>query len=342
MISANSKKRDSARMLVRRYVMDLIYQHGGEAVLLPSNKDLAAELGIARSTAQLELKLLLKEGFVTTRPGVGTFTVPSAHGSVFQAPLIGILDGDGKIIYEPFYRLALKSHIAMELGKMPTLIQEIRLFSERENDQFEELRSIHCDALVCIAPDQEQESLLRRIQQYRPVVVVDTTLPGMTCIELDRYRKGRVLGEALLAEGRRRVLFAQSERYYATTFQGCRDVFREAGIEIPEEHFFCNEFDGLETLLQSGYRPQAIAPSLENFDAIAALLRRCGIDLYEECRMATFMFKPENMPEPVMLFTFPFEEFGKETVRQIRNRLETPSLPPERIVFDFNYKMTTV
>ena len=55
MISANSKKRDSARMLVRRYVMDLIYQHGGEAVLLPSNKDLAAELGIARSTAQLEL-----------------------------------------------------------------------------------------------------------------------------------------------------------------------------------------------------------------------------------------------------------------------------------------------
>ena len=57
MISANSKKRDSARMLVRRYVMDLIYQHGGEAVLLPSNKDLAAELGIARSTAQLELKL---------------------------------------------------------------------------------------------------------------------------------------------------------------------------------------------------------------------------------------------------------------------------------------------
>ena len=164
MISANSKKRDSARMLVRRYVMDLIYQHGGEAVLLPSNKDLAAELGIARSTAQLELKLLLKEGFVTTRPGVGTFTVPRAHGSVFQAPLIGILDGDGKIIYEPFYRVALKSHIAMELGKMPTVIQEIRLFSERENDQLEELRSIRCDALVCIAPDQEQEPLLRRIR----------------------------------------------------------------------------------------------------------------------------------------------------------------------------------
>ena len=71
MVSARSKKRDSARMQVRRYVMDLIYQYAGEAVRLPSNKDLADELGIARSTAQLELKLLLKEGFLETRRGVG-------------------------------------------------------------------------------------------------------------------------------------------------------------------------------------------------------------------------------------------------------------------------------
>lgn len=100
MISANSRKRDSARMQVRRYVMDLIYQCGGESVRLPSNKELAEELGIARSTAQLEL--LLKEGFLTSRHGIGTFTVPGKWGEQFQAPLIGILDGDGKIIYEPF------------------------------------------------------------------------------------------------------------------------------------------------------------------------------------------------------------------------------------------------
>ncbi len=329
-------------MQVRRYVMDLIYQHGGESVFLPSNKDLARELGIARSTAQLELKLLLKEGFVTTRHGIGTFTVPRMGGTVFQAPLIGILDGDGKIIYEPFYRLSLKSHIAMELAKMPTVIQEIRLFSERENDQLEELRSISCDALVCLAPNEQQKTLLEKIQQYRPVIVVDTTLPEMTCIELNRYRKGRVLGEALLAEGRKKVLFSQNERYYRTTFQGCRDVFREAGVEIPEEHFFMNEIEHLEELLKTGYRPQAVAPKLENFDAIAALLRKYGIDLREECRMATFMFKPMDMPEPIMLFSFPFEEFGQQVAAQVRKRLKNPALPPERIEFDYNYKMTIV
>ena len=35
--------------------MDLLWQHAGEAYHLPSNKELADELGIARNTAQLEI-----------------------------------------------------------------------------------------------------------------------------------------------------------------------------------------------------------------------------------------------------------------------------------------------
>ena len=54
------------------------------------------------------------------------------------------------------------------------------------------------------------------------------------------------------------------------------------------------------------------------------------------------MFKPDNAPGPVMLFTFPFEEFGKQVVTQIRKRLADPSLPPEHIMFDYDYKMSIV
>lgn len=321
--------------------MDLIYRCAGEAVRLPSNKDLAEELGIARSTAQLELKLLLKEGFLETRRGVGTFTVPRIHGDSFQVPLIGILDGDGKIIYEPFYRVALKAHVAMALAKHPMVIQEIRLFSERENDQFEELRSIFCDALVCIAPQENQAAYLRRLQKYRPVITVDCSLDGIPSVELERVRKGRALGEALLAEGRKRVLFVQNDRYRTTTFRGCREVFAEAGFVIPEEWFFENEMERLEELLSNGFHPQAVAPSLESFDMVAVLLRKYGIDLNEECRMVTFMYKPENMSEPVMLFDFPFEEFGRQVAAQVVKHLADSSLPPEHTVFDFHYKKCT-
>ncbi len=342
MLSATGNKRDSARMRVRRYVMDLIYQCAGESVRLPSNRELAQELGIARSTTQLELKLLLKEGFLVSRRGIGTFTVPTARREKYQAPLIGILDGDGKIIYEPYYRLTLGAHVAMEAAKMPAVIQQIHLFSECENDLVEELRSICCDVLVCIAPFEKQLPLLRKIQQYRPVITVDVAFPGLTGIELDRYRKGRVLGEALLAEGRRKVLFIQTRRYHDTTFRGCRDIFAESGIHIPDNHFFLNDLEGFEQLLETGFRPQAIAPALEYFAPIINLMRKYGIDLQEECRIATFMFKPDNAPGPVMLFTFPFEEFGKQVVTQIRKRLADPSLPPEHIMFDYDYKMSIV
>ena len=56
MFSANGKKHDSARMRVRQYVMDLILEEPGKAMRLPSNEDLAKEIGIARSTVQLGVK----------------------------------------------------------------------------------------------------------------------------------------------------------------------------------------------------------------------------------------------------------------------------------------------
>ncbi|MBS1369600.1 MAG: hypothetical protein HPZ91_06545 [Lentisphaeria bacterium] len=341
MASANDKKRDSARMQVRRYVMDLIYRHSGEAVRLPSNKDLAEELGIARSTAQLELKCLLEEGFLETRHGIGTFAVPRAGSHSFEAPLIGILDGDGKIIYEPFYRWTLRSHIGIELAKLPATIQEVRLFSERENDLFEELRSIRCDMLVCIEPSPKLVPLLQKLQACYPVLTADSTVPGIAGVELDRRRKGVALGKALLADGRRNIIFSQNRRYRETTFRGCRDTFAAAGIAIPEAHFFDREPERLEELLRSGFRPDAVVPSLESADAITALLRRYGIDLNRECRLATFMFKPK-MAEPVMLFDFPFAEFGRRVAGEVKKRLENPALPPEQLIFDVDYPMHIV
>lgn len=341
MISANSRKRDSARMQVRRYVMDLLWQHASEAYHLPSNKELADELGIARSTAQLELKLLIEEGYLTAKHGVGTFTVPSKMQQ-FRAPLIGILNGDGKTIYEPFYIVSLKSHTAAEIAKQPALIQEIRLFSERQNDLATELRSIDCNALVCFNVSAAMAQVLREIRKFRPVVTVDTEVDGIPSVELDRREKGRALGRALLAENRTKVLFIQSERYRATTFLGVRDVFAEAGHALRDECFLLNTTDGLNGLLESGFRPQAVAPSLETFEETAQILREHGIDLNEECRLATFMFKPRKMQEPVLLFDFPFEEFGRQTAELVSRLLENPDQEAEHIVFKYNHKATIV
>ena len=142
-------------------------------------------------------------------------------------------------------------------------------------------------------------------------------------------------------ENRTKVLFIQSERYRATTFLGVRDVFAEAGHALRDECFLLNTTDGLNGLLESGFRPQAVAPSLETFEETAQILREHGIDLNEECRLATFMFKPRKMQEPVLLFDFPFEEFGRQTAKVVSRLLENPDQEAEHIVFKHNYKTIT-
>ena len=174
------------------------------------------------------------------------------------------------------------------------------------------------------------------------MVTVDTEVDGIPSVELDRREKGRALGRALLAENRTKVLFIQSERYRATTFLGVRDVFAEAGHALRDECFLLNTTDGLNGLLESGFRPQAVAPSLETFEETAQILREHGIDLNEECRLATFMFKPRKMQEPVLLFDFPFEEFGRQTAELVSRLLENPDQEAEHIVFKYNHKATIV
>lgn len=340
MISANGKKHDSARMRVRQYVMDLIFQESGKAVRLPSNEDLAKEIGIARSTVQLGVKSLIQEGYLETKRGIGTFTVPQAKFASSKAPLIALLDGDGKIFYQQYYSYSLRSYIGMELCSRSMAVQEVRLYSERGNDLFEELRSIRCDAFVCIAPPKSYYEILRRLSALRPVVVVDATIDGLISIELDRYEKGYVLGQVLLKAKRTCPLFSQGKRYFKTTFCGCQKAFSEAGIPLPDSLFFYNDqsLEKVEETLKNGFRPNAAVLSIETFEEIAGLLHRYHIDLNQECRLYTFMYIPPSVQEPVGLFEFPFQEFANQVAATVQRFLKNPDLPRQQQMFNWNYQ----
>lgn len=339
MVSANGNKRDSSRMRVRRYVMDMVYQNFGKSVRLPSNEELAKELGIARSTVQLGIKSLIQEKYLESRPGIGTFTVPTAGGVGTRFPQIALLEGDGKIFYSGYYSYSLRSHIGMALGTLPALIQDVRIYSERENDIFEELRSIRCCGYVCISPPENYHALLRRLSGFRPVVVADDCVPGISSVELDRYKKGRILGKMLLKEGRRNAIFSQGRRYRDTTFRGCQDEFAAAGVSLPDSSFFLlRDTERLKEALENGLRPQAAMLSVETTDEIIELFRKYRIDLEQECRICTFMYAPPTIPEPMLQIRFPFREFGRQTADLMHRLLAEPELPPEHIVFDADYQ----
>ena len=87
---------------IRYFVMNIIYRNGGKSVMIPSSRTLAAQFGIARSTVQLSLEKMSAQGFLTGKPGIGTFTNPRKsfilqHGG--PAPLTGIKVAGGDDFY---------------------------------------------------------------------------------------------------------------------------------------------------------------------------------------------------------------------------------------------------
>lgn len=61
---------------VRHFVMNIVYRNGGRSVMIPSSRALSTDFGIARSTVQLSLQQMIREGYLIGRPGIGTFTNP--------------------------------------------------------------------------------------------------------------------------------------------------------------------------------------------------------------------------------------------------------------------------
>ncbi|RGY96184.1 GntR family transcriptional regulator [Clostridium sp. AM58-1XD] len=75
---------------------------------LPSEQDLAAQLGVSRNTVREALKALENEGLVISRHGIGTF-VTRYNGNQNIRYNISALDSTTKIISEHGYRHGTKS-----------------------------------------------------------------------------------------------------------------------------------------------------------------------------------------------------------------------------------------
>ena len=70
---------------------------------LPSTRSLAADLGVSRTTALLALEQLRAEGYITARPGSGTFIAPRLPAS----PATPVTSAGKPIARPPFSRRGL-------------------------------------------------------------------------------------------------------------------------------------------------------------------------------------------------------------------------------------------
>lgn len=182
-----------------------------------------------------------------------------------------------------------------------------------------------------------------------PFVLVSRHSSTHVAVTCDDYVGGRLVGEHLLGRGRRDVAILAGLPFASTAqdrTRGVVDVFREAGLAIPESRIVFGEFDApggraaAEKMLRSGPVPDAIFAT-NDFAAFGALgvLRDRGLHVPTDVALVGYNDIPLAAEASVPLTTVrsPMHLMGRRALEKLHDLMRgevvaSEQLPPELVV----------
>lgn len=285
---------------IRNAIFNLIFHHPGVSIKIPTSLELAEQFGVARCTVTDELKLLVDEGFLIGRRGIGTFTNPSKIDCFENMPgnrIIGIVTGDSRRLFFDYTMWGIFSAVGAELipdiGHPRPII-----FNERDPELIvQELNMLQLDGLVWIMPPAEMLPVLHTLRdQKMPLAVVyskDATLPG---VEPDCYDMGYQIGTKLLAEERKIAVWCAFDPWNEAARQGAIAAgFPENDIKTwTSPYEFINDFP---QFLAGGGKLDAIYAHSEFVYFIMEQLNKHGLDPYRDMTVVADYGSVRKMPD---------------------------------------------
>lgn len=320
---------------IRHYIMNLIYRHPEESVMIPSSNELAKMFGVARSTVTLELKALVAEHYLEGKRGIGTFTrhlnfVPTCGK---MPPLVGLLAGDGKYFYYPHQVWSVLATCGMALTEQGINIRPLNLFGVKNEDLKEELESMYLGGLVWFDVNSAKFPMIRSLEA-NGIPVTAQIASGGSCPDagidscrFDLYSAGRETGRILLRENRRSLFFLFENAMTKELLEGIREEYRKADVSLNCKCFFWDQpgvFEEVEAELKKS-SPDALYVHGEHLATVRRILekqeRSSGIRLIAESHAV------HGEEFHGVLLEFPFRELGLRMADQMMNRLNNFSVP---------------
>ena len=304
---------------------------------------LARESGLSRMTVRRAVQVLVDEGLVERRPGRGVF-VRGADTATRSVLFLA-----GNLLWAPAVRV---SHALLECAPGEGI--DIRLFDARDRlDVFlDEMRGLpnsgHAGAVIMSQHDPAfNRALSTLVAEDVPFVVVDQTLTDIEApsVVSDNRTGGRLVAEALLAAGHRRIAFVGDLGADTTAerARGVAEACAAAGIpavpmlDLPGKRFTDWSPDihrALREVVRSPGRPTAIACSC---DAVAATAYRAladeGLRVPDDISITGFDDDPlgEWLVPPLTTVRQDFGEMGRQAFAALCRRIADSSAPAERI-----------
>lgn len=312
--------RESVR--IRHYIMNLIYRHPNERILIPGSNELAARFGVGRATVTRVLKALTEEGYLEGRRGVGTFTLHQNFIPVADKmpPLIGLLAGDGKYFYYPHQVWGIMANCGLVLTRGGCNVRPLNLIGSDDETRFAEISRQYLDGLVVLDVNPERIDLIRRLRDetgLKAVIQVtshlDADISGIDSFGFDFYRAGVEIGSRLLAEGRTSLYFVFLNPLTISLLDGIQSVYDSAGKNLAVKKFSWSTpgvFEEFRSALQTEI-PDSLYIHGEHWTAVREILNSTGIDTMEQCRLVAESHAVRGEYRGILM-DIPFEKLGCE------------------------------
>jgi len=234
---------------IRKFVVGQIAHAGPAPMRLDSNRELAKRFGVSHPTVIKALKDLVSDGFLTIKPGVGTFTNPRHLALPDNLKVLGLISGDGKQAFVTRAFWEVIPNLCNALLTRSESYQTQQCFLTSPSDcAAKELLDLNLAGIICLFPFESTRDALRELKAVHgmPVLSIGRKIQGVSSLSFDFEGEACAATEKLLDEGRRKLLQVVLEERGETAaageyMRGARKAFSKRGLAFDNTIFISME-----------------------------------------------------------------------------------------------------
>ncbi len=336
-------KKTPLHINIRQKLLDYIYGEGVRKDKLPSERDLALDLKVSRSTLRKAISQLTREEIIINHPRSGNYI-----SGIRPPRRIGIINTEGEFAALIPNSITLSGELKTlgEAGCLPSF-----LYLGEITEQ--ELMKHNMDAIIWNDPPASAIPLILNIIEKRKLPLVVLSLMFSTeaeelwrhikknIVSLDYNAVGDMRAEYFISRGCKKVIYLGNHKD-APTLKKFKSAFNSAGNKFKEEWHIMDVFDipeKLPPLLDSGERTGIIsnggAARQEN-------LFRILQEHPEPEKFILYLDYINGIEDLLLLYprvkvsvfnTFPYFEMGKAAAETLIKQFDN-ALPEPQICFN--------
>lgn len=280
-------------------MITLIQQGAPAPAMLPPMVEIAEHFGVTRMTVHKALKDLIRDNYLISRKGIGTFINPSRMiDRDVGAPQrqFAVVVGEGKhCYYDSFYWEHITA-VGQEITRRGHLVNLINLMSVKPDEMAKELRNNLVEGVVWIDSSGRAVEVMHALHNSGyPVVSVHQYVDGVNSVGMNYTAHAAEIGQRLLNERRKNIVFVGRGEVPAVQMQlnAMRGVFQKNGLDMNEQLVLLDPAtmeSEIRTIVDYGVDVQALYAAGQHLSTVVPVLKEKQVDFAKGCRIICEQF----------------------------------------------------